>query len=245
VTGEVIRLGVIDDHQLMREGIVEILDSYDDLKVVGVAGDSEGALAVLADQKPDVALLDVEIPGDKVTTTVTRIREISPRTRVLILSMYDPPDLVRNLLDLGISGYLLKNATRHQLVAAIRGANTGDGRIILFVSRRSLAQIQPVRSTTSTASTALSARERDVLQLVARAMSNAQIGSQLCISESTVKRHLSNAFGKLGAVSRIDAVNKAISATEILPGWKLKIIANEPRASRPRSRIELLAQVRP
>lgn len=221
MTGEVIRVVVVDDHSLMREGLIEILDTYDDLEVVGAAGDSDGALEVLAEQKPDAVLLDVEIPGDEVTTTITRIHKISPHTKIIILSMYDGPELVRNLLELGISGYLLKNATRHQLVAAIRGAHTNERDIVLFVSRQSLTQIQDAGSP------ALSARERDVLELVARAMSNAQVGSQLSITEATVKRHLRNTFVKLGAVSRIDAVNKAIAAAEIPPPRTLSKIPHD------------------
>jgi DNA-binding NarL/FixJ family response regulator len=160
-------------------------------------------------RSPTLSSWTLRIPGDQVTTTVTRIRKISPRTRILVLSMYDAPELVRNLLDLGVSGYLLKNATRHQLVAAIRGAYADDGGIVLFVSRQSLAQIQ------DGGSGMLSARERDVLELVARALSNAQVASRLSVTEATVKRHLRNIFVKLGAVSRIDAVNKAVAAAQI------------------------------
>ena len=224
----IIRVVVIDDHLLMLEGLIQILDSYDDLEVVGIAGDSDSALAILSEKKPDVALLDVEIPGDEVTTTVTRIRKISPETKILILSMYDGPELIGNLLQLGISGYLLKTATRHQLVAAIRGAYTDEGGIVLFVSRQSLVQIQHAGSTT------LTAKERDVLQLVAGAMSNAQVGCQLSITEATVKRHLHGIFVKLGAVSRIDAVNKGVAAAEISPNRKLS-----------RSRTQLLPQLSP
>jgi DNA-binding NarL/FixJ family response regulator len=202
---------VVEDHMLVREGLIAILETYPDIEVVGSAGDSGGALAAVAEQQPDTLLLDVKIPGDEVTVTVTRVQKISPRTRIVILSMYDGPELVRKLLDLGVDGYLLKNATRHQLVAAIRGVHSDDGGIVLFVSRQSLAQLQ------DGGPAVLTPRERDVLELVARAMSNAQVAAKLYLTEATVKRHLRNAFVKLGAVSRIDAVNKATAAAQISP----------------------------
>lgn len=206
---DVTRVVIVEDHVLVREGLIEILQANEDLDVVGAAGDSDGAVAVVTAHEPDVVLLDVEIPGDEVTTTVRRIQASSPGTRILILSMYDGPELVRSLLALGVKGYLLKNATGYELVAAIRGAKANDGRIVLSVSRQSLAQAEDGPAGT------LTRRERDVLQLVAFAMSNAQVASRLCLTEATVKRHLRNAFRKLDAVSRIDAVNKAVAATLI------------------------------
>ncbi len=182
--GEVIRLVIVEDHVLVREGLIEILQTYEDLEVVGAAGDSGSAVAVVAKQKPDTVILDVEIPGDEVTTTVGRIQEVSPGTKILVLSMYDGPELVRHLLGLGVKGYLLKNATRHELVAAIRGAHADDGRIVLFVSRESLAHVQDGSSAT------LSARERDVLELVALGMSNAQVRGH---GEASPAQHLREA----------------------------------------------------
>jgi DNA-binding NarL/FixJ family response regulator/signal transduction histidine kinase len=200
---------VVDDHVLVRAGLAEILQASGDLVVVGEAGDSQAAVAAAAEAQPDVVLLDIDIPGDDVSTTVRRLREVSPDSKVLILSMYDEPKLLRELLSLGISGYLLKSSTRQELVAAVQSARQDNSPILLAVSRQSLAQ---VRGETPGV---LSDREREILELVAQAMSNSQIGVRLRISESTVKRHMHNIFGKLGAVSRIDAVNKAIAASLI------------------------------
>jgi DNA-binding NarL/FixJ family response regulator len=210
VAEEPITVVLVDDHVLMREGLREILETQPDIHVVGEAGDSATAIAVVAEQQPRVVLLDVEIPGGDVTDTVTAMRRHAPHAEVIILSMYDGPQLVQRLLALGIRGYLLKSVSREALVSTIRNACSDDGQVMLSVSRRSLAQLP---GTTG----ALSPRELDVLELAARAMSNAQIASRLYLTEATVKRHLSNIFTKLGAVSRIDAVNKAVAASLIAP----------------------------
>jgi len=209
---EIIRIVLVEDHVLIRQGLRGILRVESDLEVVGEAGDSDSAVSTVVESRPDVVLLDVEIPGDDVTVTVQRIRRGAPDTRVVILSMYDGPQLLQRLLELGIRGYLLKSASREELVSAVRAVCSDDQRIILGVSRQSLTQI----SATPLAA-ALSSRERAVLELTAKAFTNAQIATRLQVTEATVKRHLSNVFGKLGAVSRIDAVNKAINARMIDP----------------------------
>jgi DNA-binding NarL/FixJ family response regulator len=200
---------LIDDHVLMREGLREILETSSDIVVVGEAGDSVTGVHLIGELKPQVLLLDVEIPGGDVTDTVSKVREISPQTEIIILSMYDGPNLVQRLLGMGIRGYLLKSVTRQELVSAVRNAVVDDGRVILSVSRRSFAQM-PAQTIG-----ALSPRELDVLELAAQALSNAQIATRLYLTEATIKRHLSNIFAKLGAVSRIDAVNKAVAASLI------------------------------
>jgi DNA-binding NarL/FixJ family response regulator len=205
---DTIRIVLVDDHMLLREGLREILGAEADLEVVAEAGDSAGAVAAVGRERPDIVLLDVEIPGDEVTTTVRKMQAVSPSSRVIILSMYDGPQLVQGLLGLGVKGYLLKSVTRLELVAAIRSANADEGRIVLSVSPESFLHAE-------IGSSVLSARECAVLQLVADAMSNVQIASRLGLTEATVKRHLRNIFVKLGAVSRIDAVNKAVAASLI------------------------------
>jgi DNA-binding NarL/FixJ family response regulator len=227
---------IVDDHALFREGLREILEAQDDLVVIGEAGDSESAVALTADKQPHVVLLDVEIPGDEVTTTVGRIRDLSPSSQVLILSMYDGPQLVQSLLAAGIRGYLLKSVHWQELVAAIRSARGDPGRILLAVSRESLAQVE------GPTSGVLSDREREVLELAAQALSNTQIASRLSLTEATVKRHLRNIFVKLGAVSRIDAVNKAVAASLITTrdrgGSRPAVVRQRNRGTTaPRSRV--------
>ncbi|RVX39791.1 LuxR family two component transcriptional regulator [Nonomuraea polychroma] len=200
---------LVDDHTIVREGVQKILESQQDLVVVGQAGDAKEAVALAGETKPDVVLLDVEIPGDDVETTVTRLHKVSPRSQVIILSMYDAAPLLKSLLAIGIRGYLLKSVSMDELVSAVRSARRDDGRVLLSVSRESLAQ------TEQEPSGVLSHREREILELTAQAMSNSQIASRLSLTEATVKRHMRKIFAKLGAVSRIDAVNKAMSASLI------------------------------
>jgi DNA-binding NarL/FixJ family response regulator len=199
-----IRILIVDDHALLREGLRQILYRQEDLQVVGEAEDGPMTVALAAAEQPDVILLDVEIPGSDVATTVKQIRKCSPGSRVIILSMYESPRLVQALLAAGIRGYLLKSSHWQELVAAIRAVYTSSDRIILGVSRESLGYAPPGPSPRT-----LSARELEVLDLVAEALSNCQIASRLQLTEATVKRHVRNIFIKLEAVSRIDAVNKA------------------------------------
>ncbi len=195
---------LVDDHALVCEGLRGILEKQDDMRVVGQASDSDSAVTLAGDAQPDVVLLDVEIPGGDAATTVHRILDCSPRSRVVILSMYEGPHLVEALLGAGIRGYLLKSVHWQELVAAVRAVVADDDRVVLGVSRESLRPLQ-----LASAAETLSPREREVLGLVGEALSNRQIASRLSLTEATVKRHLRNIFVKLGAVSRIDAVNKA------------------------------------
>lgn len=206
VTGDIrpTTVMVVDDHALVREGVRGILETQDDLHVVGQAGDSASAIALATKVKPDIVLLDIEIPGDEPTVTVPQILERSPQSRVIILSMHESPELVQAMLAVGVRGYLLKSTSWEELVVAIRTVVTDSDRIVLGVSRHSL---RPASS--ASGPSALSDREREVLALVGKALSNRQIAARLSLTEATVKRHMRNIFLKLGAVSRIDAVNKA------------------------------------
>jgi DNA-binding NarL/FixJ family response regulator len=195
---------IVDDHTLVREGLREILQSQPDMRVVGEAADSAATVTIATATQPDVILLDIEIPGYDVNATVRRLRACTPASRIIILSMYESPQLVSALLGAGIRGYLLKSIHWQELTVAIRAVVSDPARIILGVSQESLGQVGH-----SPSPGPLSAREREVLDLVAQALSNGQIATRLNLTEATVKRHLRNIFIKLDAVSRLDAVNKA------------------------------------
>jgi DNA-binding NarL/FixJ family response regulator len=198
---------MVDDHALVRQGLRKLLETQEDLRVVGEAGEAGEAVTLAAKTEPDIVLLDVEIPGGEVTETVRRIGERSPNSRIIILSMHEGFDLVQATLAAGIRAYLLKSVHWQELVVAIRAVHADGGRVILGVSQESLqaARQRPEQGE-------LSDREREVLGLVAQALSNGQIASRLGLTEATVKRHLRNIFVKLGAVSRLDAVNKSQAA---------------------------------
>jgi DNA-binding NarL/FixJ family response regulator len=208
---EAIKILLVDDHTLFCEALRTTLEIEDDFTVVAQAQSGTLAMQLVGEIRPDVVLMDAMMPGDSVTTRVSRIREASPATRVIILTMHDDPVLVQDLLQLGIRGYLLKSATRLELVAAIRAVHADEQRVVLSVSPASLTGTTRMSGERER----LSDREREVLLLVAQGLSNSQIATQLTIAEGTVKRHLRNTFTKLDAVSRIDAVNKALAASLI------------------------------
>jgi DNA-binding NarL/FixJ family response regulator len=212
-TAEPFTVILVDDHALVREGVREILEAQEDMVVVAEVANSQEAVAAVGRLRPHVVLLDVELPGGEVTDTVAQMRTLSPRTRIVILSMYDAPQLMRRLIGSGISGYLLKSVDRRELVSAIRTVRDSPDHMVLAVSRNSLIQLH------APGDGVLTERELMILELVAQALSNGQIATRLQVTEATVKRHLRNVFVKLDAVSRIDAVNKAAKAS-LLQTWK-------------------------
>jgi DNA-binding NarL/FixJ family response regulator len=209
---------IVDDHTLFRVGLREVFHDQDDIEVVGEAGDGATAVKLVAELRPAILLLDVSLPGEDVTVTVRAVRAVSPGTRVVIVSMQDEPRLIQELVALGARGYLLKSASWSELMAAVRMAHTSSTRVLLSISAGSVAGMRGPARDGRPPIAALSAREIEVLRLASGALSNAQIAGQLHLTEATVKRHLHSIFTKLGAVSRIDAVSKAISAS-LIPSW--------------------------
>jgi DNA-binding NarL/FixJ family response regulator len=204
--GYIIKVLLVDDHALFREGVAEICDAEEDMRVVGEAQNGVEAVTLAAKETPDVVVLDVEMPVMGAEMAITRILRASPSSKVLVLTMYDEPRLVRKLLALGAHGYIVKNATREELVAAIRTVYQVENRVVLSVSRSTADRLEGAEKSM------LSSRELEVLLLMARAMSNSQIASHLHISEGTVKRHLTNIYAKLGVSSRADAAKKALTS---------------------------------
>lgn len=201
-----IKVLLVDDHALFREGVAEIFAAEDDMRVVGEAENGLEALALSEREKPDVILLDVEMPVMGAERAIEGILRVSPSSKVLVLTMYDEPRLVRKLLALGAHAYIVKNATREELVAAVRTLHRVEDRVVLSVSRSTAHRLEGSEKGT------LSVREMEVMLLAARAMSNGQIASYLHISEGTVKRHLTNIYAKLGVSSRADAAKKALTS---------------------------------
>ncbi|WP_271223671.1 response regulator [Streptosporangium carneum] len=185
-----------------------MLRGEDDFHVVGDASDGPGVVSLAARARPDIVLLDVEMPNHHPMRTLPRLLEVAQPPKVIILSMHDDPQLVQELLGAGAHGYLHKAIRSQELLLAIRSVHAGRHGVTVLVSQ---AIAPPPRAAAPQG--VLTEREQEVLALVANALSNRQIAVQLAITEGTVKRHLRNIFGKLSAVSRIDAVNKATGST--------------------------------
>ncbi|MFG1804252.1 response regulator [Micromonospora carbonacea] len=211
-----IRVCLADDHTLLRDGIREMLSTEPEFAVVGEASSGPEALALVMRLRPDVLLLDVEMPGPGAAAVIRQARRVAPETRVIVLTMHDDPDMVHDLLEAGAVAYLLKTILRDDLVAAVRSVvRRPTQSVLLAVSRETVERLD--RQKPRTNGTPLTSRELEVLRLTAEAMSNAQIANRLFITEATVKRHLTNIYAKLQAVSRVDAIRKATAARLIKP----------------------------
>ncbi|MEU5940807.1 response regulator transcription factor [Micromonospora sp. NPDC047548] len=206
-----IRIILLDDHTLFRESLREALETDSELSVVGETGRPEAAVDMILSSEPDVVLVDAHTP-EALAERVRQIGDLKTKSRLLVLTWHEDPWLIRSAVTNGVGGYVLKSITRLELVCAIRSLFARERRIVMMVSADTLTYaLQAGRS----GAEGISRREREALILASHGLSNAQIGRRLSITEGTVKRHLSNVYMKLGAASRVDAVNKAMMATLI------------------------------
>ncbi len=196
-----IRVLIVDDHPVVREGLAAVLEDTKDVRVVGAVGSAEEALASVAVGSPDVVLLDLELPGMNGVDAIPRLIAAAPRPRVVVLTAYDTEERVLGALKAGAAGYLLKGAGAAEIVQAIRAVAAGGSYLTPRVAARVVAQVNAPRR-----SGRLSDRERQVLRLVARGRSNKQIARDLGITERTAKFHMSSIFNKLGADNRAQAI---------------------------------------
>ncbi|CAM5385349.1 response regulator [Streptomyces pharetrae] len=204
MSGETLRVVVVDDHTVMRAGVIALLGGEDGIEIVGEAGDGRAALELIARHDPDVALVDLRMPVLDGVATTTEITARHPRTRVLILTTYDTDADIERGVEAGAIGYLLKDTTREQLVEAIRAAARGETVLAPRVAEKLVARMRrPVQDP-------LTARETDVLDAVADGLTNAEIGRRLVITEATVKTHLLRLFAKLDVNDRTRAVVVAL-----------------------------------
>jgi len=197
----VIKLLVIDDHPIVRQGLTSSLDDEPDFEVVGAAGSAEEAL-LLAARRPDVILLDLELPGLGGVEAIPRLAEVSPGSAVLVFTAYQTDERVLGAIRAGAKGYLLKGATTAEIVAAVRTVAAGGSALEPRVAARLIAAVRSPREGGSQ----LTARERDVLRLIADGLPGKQIARALGISERTVKFHTASLLRKLGADNRAQAV---------------------------------------
>ena len=190
-----LRLVVVDDHPIVRDGLAGIFALEEDIDVVGQAGNGPEALAVVAERDPDLVLMDLRMPGGDGFAAIRQLRERGGRPRILVLTTYDTERDIRRAMAAGSDGYLLKDLPRDQLVAAVRELMNGSSRTHIDTPRGSQLS--------------LTDRETEVLALVADGLTNRAVARKLGISEATVKTHLAHVYTKLGVLDRAAAVREA------------------------------------
>jgi DNA-binding NarL/FixJ family response regulator len=214
-----LRVLLADDQELVRAGFRMILETQADIQVVGEADDGVEAVAATRRLRPDVVLMDIRMPNLDGLQATKQIMAARSSSRVLILTTFDLDEYVYQALAAGASGFLLKNAPPEQLISAVRVVAAGDGLLSPSITRRVIEQFTrlPRPGGTDTL-VGLTAREREVLQLVARGLSNAEIAAQLVVSDATVKSHVAHLLAKLQLRDRVQAVVLAYESGLVRPG---------------------------
>ena len=207
-----VRLLVVDDHPVVRSGLMGMLGSAADVEVVGQAADGAAAVELAGELAPDVVLMDLRMPGLDGVEATRRILAAPDPPRVVVLTTYDTDGDILPAVEAGAIGYLLKDSPREDILAAVRAAAVGRGVLSPAVTTRLVKAVHCADGAAHgvPAPVALSPREREVLTAVSRGRSNSQIGRELYITEATVKTHLLRAFHKLGVDSRTAAVTEAL-----------------------------------
>jgi len=196
----VIRVMIVDDHPIVRRGLSQVFDSAEGIELVGAFAGAREAMEALAEEVPDVILMDVSMPGMDGVTATREVLRRRPATRVVMLTSYAEDATVLSALDAGASGYLLKDAEAEEVVRGVRAAARGEAPLAPRVARVLLGVRRPPHAVEP-----LTAREGEILALVADGLANKQIARRLGISEKTVKAHLSSVFQRLGVASRTEA----------------------------------------
>jgi len=203
----VIRALVVDDHPVVRAGLVALFDAASDIQVIATGSSGEEAVALVAAHHPDVVLMDLRMAGIDGDEATARIVAEWPGTRVIILTTYENDDAILSAISAGASGYLLKAAPEEELLAGVRAVAAGEVALAPSVSR---LLVQRAAAPAAVAGPALSTRELEVLRLVAEGLSNREIGERLYVGEATVKTHLLHTFTKLEVADRTRAVTRAM-----------------------------------
>lgn len=198
---EPIRIVVADDHHVVRQGLVALLKTVSDFKVVGEAADGQEAIDRFAEQRPDVTLIDLRMPNLGGVEAVTEIRRKYPTARIIVLTTFDGDEDIFRALQAGAKGYLLKGMFGEELIEAIRAVHAGKTRIPSAIAERLADRMS---------GPGLTSRELDVLKAIVAGRSNKEIGNELSISEATVKTHINNILSKLGVSDRTQATTTAL-----------------------------------
>jgi DNA-binding NarL/FixJ family response regulator len=203
-----IRILLADDHHIVRAGVRQLLESASDLQVIAEAGDGEEAQSLIQKHKPDVAVLDIQMPKASGIEVTRWVRSRMPEVGVLILTAYDDEPYVMAVLQAGANGYVLKTAKTEELIQAVRDVYEGKSALDPAITRKLMSSMfhTPEKKVEE-----LTDRELDVLRLAAKGYTNKAIGVQLTISDRTVQGHLAHIFAKLQSASRTEAVMRAVS----------------------------------
>lgn len=216
-----VRVVIADDQAMIRSGLRSLLTDQPGIEVVGEAADGESAIAVALDRAADVVLMDIRMPVLDGLAATRRLVSATPDVRVLVLTTFDLDEYVFEALRAGASGFLLKDATADDLVGAVRAVGAGDALLDRAVTRRVIEAFarRPAPPTSAGESLArLTEREDQVLRLLARGLSNAEIARSLLISEATAKTHVSSVLSKLGVRDRVHGVIFAYESGLVEPG---------------------------
>jgi DNA-binding NarL/FixJ family response regulator len=208
MTEQQIKVLLADDHAVVRAGIRQFLETAADLIVIGEAGDGEAAIELIAQNPPDVAVLDIQMPKSNGLEVTRWVKAHHPQVGILILSAYDDEPYAKALLQAGANGYVLKTASPSEIIQAVRDVHAGRSAVDAVIAQKIVARMSakaPAPPETITA------REMEVIQLVAKGFTNKAIALRLSISDRTVQGHLAHIFDKLQADSRTEAVMKAIA----------------------------------
>jgi DNA-binding NarL/FixJ family response regulator len=201
-----IRIILVDDHAIVREGVRAIVDLHDDLRVVGEFASGDDAVGAAPDLVPHLALVDLKMPGMSAVDTIRRLHEQVPGIRVLVFTSFGEDSLIRATLDAGASGFLIKDALKDDLVRAIRSVAAGQPYLAPAAQRQLMELLRkPVESRDE-----LTARETEVLRLIAEGLSNKQIGRRLNLTEGTIKGYVSQVLAKLRLDDRTQAALYAV-----------------------------------
>ena len=206
ISPQPIRVMLVDDHAMVRRGLAAFLKVFDDLQLAGEAESGEVAIQLCAEVLPDVILMDMVMPGMDGAAATRAIRQQFPQVQVIALTSYKEGDLVKNALQAGAIGYLLKEISADDLAGAIRAAHSGHATL----SPQAAQALVETTNQPPLPGLDLTEREREVLALMVEGLNNTQIAGRLVVSPSTIKSHVSNILSKLGVVSRTEAVTLAL-----------------------------------
>lgn len=207
---EAVRILIVDDHPIVRQGITSLLSNYEEFAVIGQADNGRDALSFIEEQAPDVVLLDIRMPGESGLEVLRRIQQVQPETKVLMLTSFDDDEYVMGALREGAQGFVLKNVSDEMLVHAIRGVSRGERVLSPQVTERVVQVILADDAARAADGVTFGEDERQILRMLTQGASNVEIGEALFLSISSVKRKLRGIFDKLDVESRAEAAAEAV-----------------------------------